>query len=56
MTSQDVKWDQLDEMIEKTAQTTSDFERLAEIEKRQKELNDEKDKLNKEASEIRVYK
>lgn len=54
MTSQDVKWDQLDEMIEKTAQTTSDFERLAEIEKRQKELNDEKDKLNKEASEIRV--
>lgn len=53
MTSKKVQWDKLDQMIEKSQTTVSDFKRLDEIKKEKKGLEEQQSKLSEEEFNIR---
>lgn len=53
MTHKDINWDKFDEMLEASKETVEDFNRLREIDKTKEELNQQRNKLDSEAAEIR---
>lgn len=53
MTSKEVQWNKLDQMIKKSQNTVNDFKRLNEISKEKEELDKQRNELNEEESKIR---
>lgn len=53
MTHSDIKWNKLDEFIEKSKETVNDFKRLEEINSERKVLHENESKLNEEESKIK---